>query len=132
MIVRTATISIWLLLTVLSCNVWAEGEAVWRLLQDDRRVSYLLDMTSLGKGGAAIRKLGIRRVFKVPDEWVYAQDVLEIDCLNDLYRFRDITLFDRDDDVVHRYRLTDEFTAIPAASYIAVARRLLCPDAGKD
>ena len=121
-----SNVFVWTWLVVFSCAWPAHGDGQWRLLRQDGRVCYLLDTASSGLTSSAPRVLRIRREFKEPGERSYAQDSLEIDCRKGLYRFKEIVLYDRDDDVVNRYRLTDDFSPIPLASFIAEARDVVC------
>lgn len=102
----------------------AAAETGWRPLRDDGRV-----VTELGPArttSATTREATIRRTFRTDDERAYAIDTLELDCTKRTYRYLDIVIYDRDGDVMHRYHLSDQPAAVPAASYLADALRMVC------
>jgi hypothetical protein len=112
----------------LAANGIASAEAgSWVTVRDDPRITYQLDITTL-RGTPASRTITMRRLFKVRDERAYALDTLEIDCLTNQYRFRDIVIYDSDHLVTHRYRLTDQFCPVPPGSYLASVRTTACSD----
>lgn len=103
----------------------ASADSSWLTLRDDERTTYRLDLTSLA-GPPASRTCRIRRTFKVNDERAYAVDTVEIDCLRNNYRYKTILIYDRDDLLMHRYALTDQFCGIPEDSFLNRVRDEVC------
>ena len=65
------------------------------------------------------------------DERAYALDLLELDCGHDRYRYREILIYDRDDLLMHRYQLTDQFCPVPADSAVSLTRAAVCRTANR-
>ena len=108
--------------------VAAEGsEERWIMLSDGARSSTLLDRTGTSRKPDGTALCRLKRLFTVVDERSYAMDNLELDCRGNQYRYRDILIYDRDDLLMHRYRLTDQFAPIPAGSDLEKVRNLVCP-----
>lgn len=108
--------------------VAAEGsDERWTMLSDGARTSTLLDRTGTGRTPDGTVFCRLKRLFTVEDEHSYAMDSLELDCRRNQYRYRAILIYDRDDLLMHRYRLTDQFAPIPAGSDLEKARNLICP-----
>jgi hypothetical protein len=94
------------------------------LLRNDGLTATYLEGSTAAAG--TVRSLTIRRVFRGPGEHAYALDRLELDCAAGTYRYRDIVIYDRDDDVVNRYQLTDQPATIAPESYLETARHAVC------
>ena len=100
----------------------------WIMLSDGAQTSTLLDRTGTYRTSTGSVLCRLKRLFKGGDERAYATDSLEVDCQRNRYRYRDILIYDRDDLLMHRYRLTDQFGPIPPGSDLERVRNLVCPD----
>ncbi len=115
-------------LFVLAGIVTSEGgDGHWQMLNDGVRTTTLLDRAATRRTPDGNVLCRLKRLFKVRDERTYAVDSLEIDCRRSQYRYRDIFIYDRDDLLMHRYRLTDQFAPISPGSDLEKVHNLVCP-----
>jgi hypothetical protein len=140
------------LAAVLSCGgTAAGGENVWESLREEGRVAYFLNRSTAAPDSTGKSIVKLKRVFravqgkqKAPltgveldcsgkpmprrdrSDMAYSLDTVEIDCRRGLYRFTEITIHDREGDVVRRYRPIDQFCPVPPASSLDAARSRAC------
>jgi hypothetical protein len=113
-------------LFLLTGSAWG-GEARWQAITENDRQRVLLAMEPPARTSAGSYGVRLKRVFTgESEEWAYALDSLEIDCGVGTYRYTSIVIFDRDDDVMHRYRFTDQFCPVPPGSYLETVQGLIC------
>jgi len=129
----------------------AQGKGAWEVVREDGRVVYLVRRGPSPPDPSGMRSVQLKRVFKEAPEMgsgsgsgtvtdcsgkpvtrrekavvAYSLDTVEIDCRNGLYRFTDIAIYDRDDEIVNRYRPTDQLTPIPPSTYLAEVQKQAC------
>ena len=104
----------------------ADDSGAWRFIRADGRVAVFLDAAAAVPAEGVVRRTTVKRLFASPDERAYALDTLEIDCGADTFRYLNVVLYDRDGYVVNRYTLSDQPAQVPAASYLATVRNLVC------
>ena len=115
-------------LFLLTGSAWG-GEARWQTISENDRQRVLLAAEPPARTASGTYGVRLKRVFTgEPEERAYALDDLEIDCGVGTYRYTSVVIFDRDDDVMHRYRLTDQFCPVPPGSYLQTVRKLICPE----
>jgi len=103
----------------------AETAGQWRQIHADGRTVHFLDTASIAAGGDVVT-CRIKRLFTGEDERAYALDTLQIHCRQDQYRYTAILIYDRDDLLMHRYRLTDQYCPVPAESVVSRVRDSVC------
>jgi hypothetical protein len=110
----------------------AADDPGWRRLLERDGIVTLLATTPPETTADGTRLVRLRRDFSARgDERAYALDQLELDCGRDLYRYREILIYDRDGLLMHRYRLTDQFGPVPADTAVSLARTTACKPANR-
>jgi len=113
-------------LLLLPALLWG-NDGPWIRLAEDSRMVYLLERGAPARSTTGTRTVRLKRAFREPYvERAYALDTMEIDCGRSLYRYTQIVIFDRDDDVMHRYRLTDQLAPVEPGSIPGRVKELVC------
>ncbi|BDV42875.1 hypothetical protein GURASL_17980 [Geotalea uraniireducens] len=125
---RSCVFSIVVFPTFLAVAVPAGAAGDWLPLGSAGAVRLSLRLiTEAPRQPAGRRLVEVRRDFPPGDDRCYALDRVELDCRSGTYRYTGIVLYDRDGEVVNRYRPADQFVPIPAGSYLSRCHTLACP-----
>lgn len=98
----------------------------WVAVGEDGRTRHLLALGERRSSSTGGRLCQVKRIFKDGGERAYSLDTLEFDCRQGLYRYQGIVIYDRDDDVMHRFPFTDQFCPVPPGSILSKVRDLAC------
>ena len=89
---------------------------------------HFMEKGAAARSTAGSREVRLKRLFREPHgERAYSLDTMEIDCGRNLYRYTLVVIHDRDDDVMHRYRLSDQFTPITPGTIPGRVKEVVCP-----
>lgn len=116
-----------LTLLLLPALLWGADEGEWLRLAEDGRMIHFMEKRPPVRSVSGTAAVRLKRLFRETyAERAYSVDTLEIDCGRNLYRYMEIVIHDRDGDVMHRYRLTDQLVPVMSGTIPGRVRELVC------
>ncbi len=115
------------LILLLPSLLWGKDDGEWLRLAEEGRMVHFMEKGPPARSASGLTAVRLKRLFREGfGERASSLDTIEVDCGRNLYRYTEIVIVDRDGDVMHRYRLTDQFVPVMSGSIPGRVRELAC------